>query len=125
MDKIDARIIKQLKSSKKVNNGLVKTMSKEIDKVDALVRVRNPLQLGLLERNFEVAACYPFIRSIGIKCGLGDAIKLERMNEVEYVCAQSKAFMLTDELSNGDELRATRRIASRDCEKIQHGRVKF
>lgn len=103
MDKIDARIIEQLKSSKKTNDGLVKTLSKDIGKVDALVRVRNPLQLGLLERNFEVAACYPFIRSVGIKCGLDDAIKLERMNEVEYVCAQSKAFTLSDEISCGDE----------------------
>ncbi len=100
MDKIDARIIEQLKSSTKTNDGLVKTLSKENGKVDALVRVRNPLQLGLLERNFEVAASYPFICSIGIKCGLDDAIKLERMNEVEYVCAQSKAFTLSDGLSS-------------------------
>lgn len=100
MDKIDARIIEQLKSSQKTSDKLVKTLSKDSGKTDALVRVRNPLQLGLLERNFEVAACYPFIRSIGIKCGLDDAIKLERMNEVEYVCAQSKVFALSDGLSS-------------------------
>ncbi len=100
MDKIDARIIEQLKSSQKTSDKLVKTLSKDSGKTYALVRVRNPLQLGLLERNFEVAACYPFIRSIGIKCGLDDAIKLERMNEVEYVCAQSKVFTLSDGLSS-------------------------
>lgn len=47
-----------------------------------------------LERSFDVVASYPFIRSIGIKCGLEDAIRLERMSEVEYVAAQSKVFAL-------------------------------
>ncbi len=89
MDKIDARIIEKLKSSAKTANSLVKTLEKDEGKADALVRVHNPLQLGLLERNFEVVASYPFIRSVGIKCGLKEAICLERMSEVEYVCAQS------------------------------------
>ncbi len=89
MDKIDARIIEKLKSSAKTSNSLVKTLEKDEGQADALVRVRNPLQLGLLERNFEVVASYPFIRSVGIKCGLKEAICLERMSEVEYVCAQS------------------------------------
>ena len=70
------------------------------EKIDALVRVRNPLQLGLLERNFDVIKSYPFIRSVGIKCGLNEAIRLERMQEVEYVSAQSTVFALSD--SNGN-----------------------
>ena len=100
MDKIDARIIEQLKNANKISGGIVKTLENGEDRADALVRVRNPLQLGLLERNFDVVASYPFIRSVGIKCGLKEAISLERMNEVEYVFAQSKAFTLDDDKSD-------------------------
>ena len=92
MDKIDARIVNQLKVSSKVSRALVKTLENEDERADAIVRVRNPLHLGFLERSFDVVASYPFIRSIGIKCGLEDAIRLERMSEVEYVAAQSKVF---------------------------------
>ena len=77
MDKIDARIIEQLKNANKISGGIVKTLENGEDRADALVRVRNPLQLGLLERNFDVVASYPFIRSVGIKCGLKEAISLE------------------------------------------------
>ena len=94
MDKIDARIVNQLKVSSKVSHKLVKTLENEDERADAIVRVRNPLHLGFLERSFDVVASYPFIRSIGIKCGLEDAIRLERMSEVEYVAAQSKVFAL-------------------------------
>ena len=94
MDKIDARIVNQLKVSSKVSSALVKTLENEDERADAIVRVRNPLHLGFLERSFDVVASYPFIRSIGIKCGLEDAIRLERMSEVEYVAAQSKVFAL-------------------------------
>ena len=96
MDKIDARIVNQLKVSSKVSNALVKTLENEDERADAIVRVRNPLHLGFLERSFDVVASYPFIRSIGIKCGLEDAIRLERMSE-EYVAAQSKVFALGKE----------------------------
>ena len=81
MDKIDARIVNQLKVSSKVSSALVKTLENEDERADAIVRVRNPLHLGFLERSFDVVASYPFIRSIGIKCGLEDAIRLERMSE--------------------------------------------
>lgn len=97
MNKIDARIIEQLKSTNKMSPGLVKTLEKDEGRADAIVRVRNPLQLGLLERNFDVAASYPFIRSVGIKCGLNDAIRLARMSEVECVSAQSKVCTLGED----------------------------
>lgn len=100
MDKIDAKIITALRQNAKIDNGLVGVLENKEEKIDALVRVRNPLQLGLLERNFDVIKSYPFIRSVGIKCGLNEAIRLERMQEVEYVSAQSTVFALSD--SNGN-----------------------
>ncbi len=96
MDKIDAKIVAALRQNAKIDNGLVGVLENKEEKIDALVRVRNPLQLGLLERNFDVIKSYPFIRSVGIKCGLGEAIRLERMQEVEYVSAQSTVFALSD-----------------------------
>lgn len=96
MDKIDAKIITALRQNSKIDNGLVGVLENKEEKIDALVRVRNPLQLGLLEHNFDVIKSYPFIRSVGIKCGLNEAIRLERMQEVEYVSAQSTVFALSD-----------------------------
>lgn len=96
MDKIDSKIITALRQNAKIDNGLVGVLENKEEKIDALVRVRNPLQLGLLERNFDVIKSYPFIRSVGIKCGLNEAIRLERMQEVEYVSAQSTVFALSD-----------------------------
>lgn len=100
MDKIDAKIITALRQNAKIDNGLVGVLENKEEKIDALVRVRNPLQLGLLERNFDVIKSYPFIRSVGIKCGLNEAIRLERMQEVEYVSAQSTVFALSDSNEN-------------------------
>lgn len=99
MDKIDSRVISALTRSSKISNGLASVLSTSEQKVEALVRVRNPIQLGLLERQFDVIACYPFIRSVGIRCGIGDALTLERMSEVEYVSAQGKAFTLEKEFA--------------------------
>lgn len=96
MDKIDAKIITALRQNAKIDNGLVGVLENNEEKIDALVRVRNPLQLGLLERNFDVIKSYPFIRSVGIKCGLNEAIRLERMQEVEYVSAQNTVLALSD-----------------------------
>lgn len=103
MDKIDAKIITALRQNAKIDNGLVGVLENKEEKIDALVRVRNPLQLGLLERNFDVIKSYPFIRSVGIKCGLNEAIRLERMQEVEYVSAQSTVFALSDSNENINE----------------------
>ena len=103
MDKIDAKIITALRQNAKFDNGLVGVLENKEEKIDALVRVRNPLQLGLLEHNFDVIKSYPFIRSVGIKCGLNEAIRLERMQEVEYVSAQSTVFALSDLNENINE----------------------
>ncbi len=103
MDKIDAKIITALRQNAKIDNGLVGVLENKEEKIDALVRVRNPLQLGLLEHNFDVIKSYPFIRSVGIKCGLNEAIRLERMLEVEYVSAQSTVFALSDLNENINE----------------------
>ena len=103
MDKIDAKIITALRQNAKIDNGLVGVLENKEEKIDALVRVRNPLQLGLLEHNFDVIKSYPFIRSVGIKCGLNEAIRLERMQEVEYVSAQSTVFALSDLNANINE----------------------
>lgn len=103
MDKIDAKIITALRQNAKIDNGLVGVLENKEEKIDALVCVRNPLQLGLLEHNFDVIKSYPFIRSVGIKCGLNEAIRLERMQEVEYVSAQSTVFALSDLNENINE----------------------
>ena len=96
MDKIDVKMLAMLRTNCKIDKGLVGVLGKQEDKIDALVRVRNPLHLGLLEGRFDVIRSYPFIRSVGIKCGLEEAIRLERMQEVEYVSAQSRVFALSD-----------------------------
>ncbi|MBD5092014.1 MAG: S8 family serine peptidase [Clostridiales bacterium] len=121
MDKFDKRFVDIISERSKFDGGLVNILSKE-ENTTALVRVRNPLHLGLLERNFHVTAEYPFIRSVGIECSLRDAIRLERMQEVEYVSAQGKVFALGDEHedkslsadSNGDESRSAISSASGD-----------
>lgn len=94
MDKIDLKVLSELRKSSKISGGVTRVLSDEDAKVDALVRVRNPLHIGLLERGFDVVKCYPFVRSVGIRCGIEDALRLERMSEVEYVSAQGKAFTL-------------------------------
>lgn len=96
MDKLDKNVIDLMRGNRKFDGGLVSVLGVS-ESVSALVRVRNPLHLGMLERNFRVSACYPFIRSVGIECDLKDAIKLERMQEVEYVSAQGKVFALENE----------------------------
>lgn len=96
MDKIDVKMLAMIRTNCKIDKGLVGVLGKQEDKIDALVRVRNPLHLGLLEGRFDVIKSYPFIRSVGIKCGLEEAIRLERMQEVEYVSAQSSVFALSD-----------------------------
>lgn len=93
MDKLDKSIIDMMRTERKFDRNLVSILNVR-ENATALVRVRNPLHLSMLERNFEVIAQYPFIRSVGIKCGLNDAIRLERMQEVEYVSAQGKVFAL-------------------------------
>ncbi len=93
MDRLDRSIIDALASHSKFDGALVGTLKVE-DSVTALVRVRNPLQMCLLERGFDVVCSYPFIRSVGIRCGLKEAIRLERMQEVEYVSAQGRALAL-------------------------------
>lgn len=96
MDKIDKNIISRLSARSKISSAVVTTLC-ENESADALVRVRNPLHLGYIERNFDVCGLYPFIRSVAIKCSLKDAVKLERMQEVEYVSAQSKVLALSDD----------------------------
>jgi len=102
MDKLDRSIIDMMRNEKKFDGGLVNVLG-ERECAQALVRVRNPLHLGLLERRFEVTAMYPFIRSVGIKCELKDAIRLERMQEVEYVSAQGRVFAFNDAGTHGAE----------------------
>lgn len=99
MDKIDKKIIRRLSEQSKISSGIVATLCAN-EHADALVRVRNPLHLGYIERNFNVCGLYPFIRSVAIKCDLKDAVRLERMQEVEYVSAQSKVFALGGDIGN-------------------------
>ncbi len=101
MSKFDRNFLRLLSSNTyisnntKCNSNNAKIMSKD-DVVDALVRVHNPLHFSVLEHNFDITRLYPFIRTVGIKCGLKEAIELERMQEVEHVCAQSRVCALED-----------------------------
>ncbi len=101
MDKLDRSIIDMMRTDRKFDGNLVNVLGVH-QSVSALVRVHNPLHLGMLERNFKVTAMYPFIRSVGIRCELKDAIKLERMQEVEYVSAQGKVFALDNDFGGLD-----------------------
>jgi len=96
VDKLDKSIIDMMKSAPKFDGKMASVLT-EKPSAKALVRVRNPLHFGLLERNFKVSGAYPFIRSVVIDCELKDAIKLERMQEVEYVSAQGKVLALDSE----------------------------
>lgn len=93
MDKFDRNIIELLANSNKIDNGSASVLCQN-ERVDALVRVRNPFHFGVLENKFEITHTYPFIRTIGIKCGLKEAVLLCRMQEVEYVSAQSRVLTL-------------------------------
>lgn len=73
---------------KKLDDRLVGALGVS-DGIPALVRVRSPRHLSVLERNFNVTHRYPFICALGIDCTRSDAEKLEIMHEVEYVSAQS------------------------------------
>lgn len=99
MDKLDKSIIERISAQNKFDSGFVGVLSTK-EETEAIVRVRNPFHLGLLERSFRVTHSYPFIRSVGINCGLREAIKLERMQEVEYVSAQGRVTALTDTRSS-------------------------
>lgn len=93
MDKIDKKVIDLISAQPKFDGRFVGIL-KQQEHVSAIVRVHNPLHLGMLERRFHVTNLFPFIRSVGITCNLEDAIKLERMQEVEYVSAQGKVTAL-------------------------------
>ncbi len=108
MDKLDKSIIDIMRKNGKFDRRLAGVLGTQED-AHALVRVRNPLHLSLLERNFDVTSIYPFIRSVGIRCTLRDAIRLERMQEVEYVSAQGRVFTLdapSSHISVEDELKS-------------------
>ncbi len=98
MAHFDEKILSELSQKSKFDSRLVGALAVE-DKTNALVRVQNPIHLGLLERNFEVTNLYPFICSVGIKCSLKDAIKLERMQEVECVFAQGRVSTLDENIA--------------------------
>lgn len=95
MDRIDRSVIEALKNADRVDSGVVSALGTS-DFVEALVRVRDPLRLSIVERNFDVTHFYPFIRSVGIRCRLKDAIRLERMQDVEYVSAQGRVFAFAE-----------------------------
>ena len=97
MSKIDKNLLSILFSDRRFDGGIVRSLENQ-DKALALVRVRNPLQIIALERRFSVKKEYPFIRSLAIECGLEDAIKLERMAEVEYVSANSRVACLAEDI---------------------------
>ena len=88
MSKFDKNLLTILSKDCRFDSKIVGTLEAQ-EKTIALVKVRNPLQLIALERRFRVVHEYPFIRSLGIECGLKEAIELERMAEVEYVSSES------------------------------------
>lgn len=120
MGKFDKNILSLLSERNIFDSRLAYVLSQN-DRIDALVRVRNPLHFGVLEHNFEITHTYPFIRTVGIKCGLKEAILLERMQEVEYVSAQSAVFALSEaksELETSDSDNAAAKTEFERSEKI-------
>ncbi|MBR4800164.1 MAG: S8 family serine peptidase [Clostridia bacterium] len=93
MSKFDRNILSILSKDARFDGKIVRALGVQ-EKTVALVKVRNPLQLIALERRFHVVNEYPFIRSLGVECGLKEAIELERMAEVEYVSGESKVSCL-------------------------------
>lgn len=104
MDKFDKNIIELLSNSNKIDECSASVLSQN-DRVDALVRVRNPFHFGVLENRFEITHTYPFIRTVGIKCGLKEAVTLCRMQEVEYVSAQSRVLALDDQIEGNNDVK--------------------
>ena len=96
MAMFDKRIIEALSKDKRFDGKMVRTLETSA-KTIALVRVRNPLHLIALERRFHVVREYPFVRSVGIECGLDVAIALGRMAEVEYVSGESRVHCLGED----------------------------
>ncbi len=77
----------------KVDGSLVGILSVR-EKTTALVRLGTPFQYSFVKRNFKVVRDYPFIRSVGIECGMDDVEYLARQNDVEFVSAQSRVTAL-------------------------------
>ena len=70
MNKMDKSILDILHAKNNKFDGRLAGILSATEDTCALVRVHNPLHLGMLERNFDVTAVYPFIRSVGIRCTL-------------------------------------------------------
>lgn len=99
----------------KLDAGVVSALAAD-GYADAVVRVRNPWHLGYVARHFEVAAAFPFINSLGIRCDRKEAARLAGMNEVVSVSVQSRVNALDapesgaeskDDKVFGDKLRAS------------------
>ncbi len=111
MAKFDSNLLQYLNGNYSCDNSLNDNATKSRilsdGKVDALIRVRNPLHFSLLDRRFDIVKRYPFISTVAIKLGLKEAIELERMKEVEYVSASSTVFALEnsiDAIQLGDDI---------------------
>lgn len=78
---------------KKLDEGLVSVLAAG-GEADAVVRVRNPWQLGYIARHFKVAAMFPFISALGLRCDRKDAVRLAEMHEVVSVSASGRVSAL-------------------------------
>lgn len=77
----------------KIDGRLVSALSVE-DSAYALVRVRSRWHYGCVARRFDVAAEFPFINSVGIRCNRAEVERLAHMREVEFVTAQGRVSAL-------------------------------
>lgn len=84
----------------KLDEGLVRALAED-GSACAVVRVRNPLHLGLISRHFDVAAKFPFINALGVRCDRRDAARLAAMQEVVSVTSQCRVRAL--DAREGDE----------------------
>ncbi len=124
MAKFDSNLLQYLNANHSYDNCGNKNVGNSRilceDKVDALIRVRNPLHFSLIDRHFDIVKRYPFISTVAIKLGLKEAIELERMKEVEYVSASSTVFALENSSDDIQRCNKTQVIdTTRFAEKIQ------
>lgn len=84
----------------KIDGRLVSALSVE-NSAYALVRVRSRWHYGCVARRFDVAAEFPFINSVGIRCNREEVERLAHMREVEFVTAQGRVSALDMQKDNG------------------------
>lgn len=83
----------------KIDRNLVNVLCVQ-DKANAIIKVRSPFEMNVIERNLKVVKYYPFINSVGVECAKCDVESLSRRHNIEFVTAEMHVSTLENSISN-------------------------